>query len=313
MHAKPGTIPLTLIIPVRDRQYQLDRALASVARQDTLPTETLVVDDGSAANVAIAGEFRERLNIRLIRHEKNKGAAAARNTGMQAADTEWISFLDSDDCLLVGSLATRWSLAMVDQSRRSDGTILYGCGWIDCGEDGTPIAARWPRPSADPDQFASGCWFSPGSCLIFNRRTALERAGPQDETMRRFEDVDWFLSLALKGFSLAVLPVAAVAIERTRRQDPQQIEQAAQVLRTKWTKKGLDPQKLRRLDSYIDLERAAANYFAGFRTKALMNLAKSFLKHPRRNLQLSPGWEIESIRTMPEASLTRKKEFVGLG
>jgi hypothetical protein len=113
-------------------------------------------------------------------------------------------------------------------------------------------------------------------------------AGFQDETLDRFEDVDWFFSLALHGFTLEVLPIVAVAIERSRRNDPAKIEAAAASLLRKW--QGQPPTLLRCLQSYMDLEIAAANYFAGSKVKAFRRLLSSFAKVPRLSLQLSPGW-----------------------
>jgi hypothetical protein len=135
-----------------------------------------------------------------------------------------------------------------------------------------------------------------------NRVRATAAAGFQDETLWRFEDVDWFLSLALKGFSLDILPIAAVAIERQRMQRPDAIERAAGALRAKW-RNLVDPAHFARLDSYMDLEIAAAHRFAGSNLPALKALAASLFKVPRLSLQLSPGWDFGAIAEMPKESL----------
>jgi GT2 family glycosyltransferase len=287
-------IPMTLIIPVHDRQEALDRALQSVAEQDVRPAEVIVVDDASGTPVLIRPEFARKLRLCLIRHDRNKGAAGARNTGLAASAMEWITFLDSDDTLLPDTLGRRWALVQEDQRQRPDGTVIYGCGWSDCDEDGKPLGIRRPRPSHDPLDFAAGCWFSPGSCIIMNGRQAVEAAGGQDETLRRFEDCDWFLALALKGFSLQVLPVIGANIERKRQQNPQRIEQAANALCRKWAGKGLGTPLMSRLRSYMSLETAAAHFFAGSRGRALFWLARSLVERPRFSLQLSPGWDRET-------------------
>jgi glycosyltransferase involved in cell wall biosynthesis len=298
-------VPLTLIIPVHGRPDALDRALRSVDGQDSLPEEVIVVDDGSPVPSAIDHDLARRLNIRLIRHESNRGPAAARNTGMREARTDWITFLDSDDYLLRGSIAERWRGLQERLRHGAPETTIFGCGWIDFTANHDASRLRWPRPAAAPRAFASGCWFSPGSCVILNGPKSVAAAGFQDETLRRFEDVDWFLSLALKGFSLEILPVAAVAIERQRVQRPEQIEAAAGAMRAKW-RSVLDRALFTRLDSYMDLEIAAAYRFRGSSLRALKALSASLAKVPRLSLQLSPGWRLESLSGIPDACLPQK-------
>src|SRR5262245_40987394 len=88
---------ISVIIPLYNRRAEIGRALRSALRQSRAPDEIVVVDDasgdGSAEAVAALGEGR----IRLLRHERNQGAAAARNTGIAAAVGDWIALLDSDD------------------------------------------------------------------------------------------------------------------------------------------------------------------------------------------------------------------------
>jgi glycosyltransferase involved in cell wall biosynthesis len=298
-------VPLTLIIPVFGRPEALDRALRSVDDQDGLPEEVIVVDDGSPVPSAIDADLARRLNVRLIRHERNRGPAAARNTGMREARTDWITFLDSDDYLLCGSMAERWQGVQEQLRQGAPETTIFGCGWIDFTANHDASRLRWPRPATAPRAFASGCWFSPGSCVILNGPKAVAAAGLQDETLRRFEDVDWFLSLALKDFSLEILPVAAVAIERQRVQRPDQIEAAAGAIRAKW-QGALDRALFARLDSYMDLEIAAAYRFRGSTLRALKALSASLAKAPRLSLQLSPGWHLERIAGIPKDSISLK-------
>jgi glycosyltransferase involved in cell wall biosynthesis len=298
------TIPLSLIIPVHGRQRKLERALASIARQNVLPSEVVIVDDGSSPPASVSEALRAKLSVTLIRHAENKGAAAARNTGMRAAANEWVTFLDSDDFLLDDTLAARWAAAVGGAARPQDKKTIHGCGWVDIDETERPLLLRQPRAASSPYEFASGCWFSPGSCVIMNAKAALAVA-PQDESLARFEDLDWFLALSLAGFSLVTTDVTGVAIERARRQDPLRIAGAIAAIREKWRRRSGDARLLRRLDAYLDLELAAARYFAGSRLGAFAALARSFARVPRTTLQLSPGWATEKISVMPSAKKQR--------
>ncbi|MDJ0512494.1 MAG: glycosyltransferase family A protein, partial [Methyloceanibacter sp.] len=92
--SKQGRV--TAIIPAYNRSHCIGRALESVFAQTLPPDETIVVDDASTDDLAAAlAPFGDR--IRRVRHESNQGAAAARNTGLQAATGDWVAFLDSDD------------------------------------------------------------------------------------------------------------------------------------------------------------------------------------------------------------------------
>ncbi len=82
---------VTVVIPVRDRQAELVRCLAGLARMPRV----IVVDDCSADPAAIARVASEA-GARVLRRMVNGGPGAARNTGLAAADTPLVAFLDSD-------------------------------------------------------------------------------------------------------------------------------------------------------------------------------------------------------------------------
>src|SRR6188768_3644668 len=85
------------VIPAHNSQATLRRALESV-RAQTLPVSQLVVvDDASTDSTSeVAGSY-QGLNVEVVRMDKNVGAAAARNRGVMAANTELVAFLDADD------------------------------------------------------------------------------------------------------------------------------------------------------------------------------------------------------------------------
>lgn len=101
-------LPIAVVIPAYNRADMLSRALASVrAQQPSPPEEVIVVDDGSDDDTAkVAAE----LGARVIRHPKNLGLAAARNSGLNGTLCEWVAFLDSDDEWLPHHLAHLWEI-----------------------------------------------------------------------------------------------------------------------------------------------------------------------------------------------------------
>ena len=59
--------------------------------------EIIVVDDASTDGTAAAVAALADRRITLIRHERNRGGSAARNTGIRAGSAAYVAFLDSDD------------------------------------------------------------------------------------------------------------------------------------------------------------------------------------------------------------------------
>ena len=90
---------LSVVIPYYHVEKYIGACLERTARLDPAETEVLLVDDcGSDGSALIAQAFcAEHPNFRIIRREKNGGLSAARNTGLDEAQGEYVYFLDSDD------------------------------------------------------------------------------------------------------------------------------------------------------------------------------------------------------------------------
>ena len=88
---------VSVIIPCYNAWRTLPRALESVMQQRIDSIEVIIVDDGSEPALELPSHL-EAPSVRLLR-QSNQGAAAARNTGIDAAQGEWIAFLDADDCV----------------------------------------------------------------------------------------------------------------------------------------------------------------------------------------------------------------------
>ncbi len=85
-------------MPVFNRAGIVAPAIRSVLSQTLKETELLIVDDASSDDLGGAlAPFRYDPRLHLLRHERNRGVSAARNTGMDAARGRFVAFLDSDD------------------------------------------------------------------------------------------------------------------------------------------------------------------------------------------------------------------------
>ena len=103
---------VSVVIPVFERQAQGIEALRSALAQIGAKDEIVIVDDGSKEPFWLPDYAAADPRVTLIRHDVNRGAAAARNTGVKAALGTWIAFLDSDDLWLPGKLDVQRALAL---------------------------------------------------------------------------------------------------------------------------------------------------------------------------------------------------------
>ncbi|MDK2772330.1 MAG: glycosyltransferase family 2 protein [Flavobacterium sp.] len=87
---------ISVVIPLYNKGFVVSKTLESVINQTFIDFEIIIVNDGSTDDsVAIVEHFKdERI---LLFHQENKGAAAARNLGIEKARGELIAFLDADD------------------------------------------------------------------------------------------------------------------------------------------------------------------------------------------------------------------------
>lgn len=95
----------SIVIPVFNAAERLEQCLKSVLAQSFGGWQAVLVDDGSDDGSAqICDSFAaEDSRIRAI-HTENRGVSAARNTGIEVSEGEYVIFLDSDDMLLPGAL-----------------------------------------------------------------------------------------------------------------------------------------------------------------------------------------------------------------
>jgi glycosyltransferase involved in cell wall biosynthesis len=114
-----------------NRERFIARAIDSCLKQDFEDFEIIVVDDGSTDNsIDVVKQYIDP-RIRLLCHEVNRGVGPARNTGVDNANGEWVVYLDSDDELLPGSLATIYGRSIqLDESI----SRMQFMGQLDTGE-----------------------------------------------------------------------------------------------------------------------------------------------------------------------------------
>jgi mycofactocin glycosyltransferase len=197
----PGDV--TVVIPVRDREAELARCLAGLTRMPRV----MVVDDCSSDPAAIA-RVASGAGARVLRRDVNGGPGAARNTGLAAADTPLVAFLDSDCVPGPG-----WLDALLPHF--ADPALGAVAPRIVPDEPGRTWLARYEGASSTLDMGARASIVRPGSRVPYVPGAALvvRRAAAGAgfaETMRVGEDVDFVWRLAACGWRVRYEPAAAM-------------------------------------------------------------------------------------------------------
>jgi hypothetical protein len=199
-----------VVIPVHDAAELVVEAAASALAQTHPRLEVVVVDDGSRDDpaAALAG-LRAGERLRLLRQE-NRGAAAARNRGIEAAQGELVHFLDADDAL--DPDAVERQLAAF---RAVPDAELCAARYRATGADPGPGKRAGP-PFGDawcPTRDLLAAWvrrypFHTSTVLV--PRFVLEEAGRFDESMQQGEDARYWLALALRDTRVVAIDAPLV-------------------------------------------------------------------------------------------------------
>jgi glycosyltransferase involved in cell wall biosynthesis len=179
---------VTVVITTYNHTPFIDDAIRSVIHQSVPANEIIVVDDGSTDDPeTVVSRYPP---VRLIRQE-NQGLSAARNTGLKAAVSDKIIFLDADDrlCRCAIEAGLECFLAHPDA-----GLVYGGYREFDAGCIMNELRLRdiGPEPHL---AFLRGNVIGMNGTVVFDRRLLLE-AGGFDVTLRRCEDYDVYLRMS---------------------------------------------------------------------------------------------------------------------
>ncbi|NLE46186.1 MAG: glycosyltransferase family 2 protein [Chloroflexi bacterium] len=189
---------VSVILPVFNGADYLSAALESILTQLYRSVEVIVVDDGSTdGSGSIAQEIGSRaddIQFTCI-HQANQGAAAARNTGLDAATGHLIAFLDADDQWLPDKLERQVAAA---QSSVDVGCVICRMrAVLDSG-------AEWPSNRNESHYAQEPPAYIPSGLLA--HRWVFDRVGGFDPGYRVGEDTDWFFRVRDAGISVVVVP-----------------------------------------------------------------------------------------------------------
>jgi glycosyltransferase involved in cell wall biosynthesis len=197
---------VSVVIPVYNRAVPVRRAIESVLSQTCQDFEVIVVDDASTDDSCAAVSSFADPRITLVRHERNRGGSAARNTGIGAGSAPFVAFLDSDD---------EWSPTKVQRQLGVFETSAVPLGLVYTGTeynfaDGT-VNVEIPQPEADVSRALLTRNVVGGSSVAMIPRAVFETVGGFDESLPSSQDMDLWLRVCSR-YPSACIPEPLVKI-----------------------------------------------------------------------------------------------------
>lgn len=184
---------VTVVITTYNRPNCLRRAVETVSKQDYEPIELVVVDDCSRepAVDTLSDISPEVSSFKLHRHATNKGANAARNTGIEAATGSFVAFLDDDDRWEPDKLSKQ--VAAFREADDDVGLVYTGRKIMDGAE---VVDTVLPEP-VDTDMTKVLLCRNPiGTQSTVMVRSGVAKQVPFDEKIPRWADLEWFVSVS---------------------------------------------------------------------------------------------------------------------
>lgn len=207
--ASPASPLVSVVIPTKDRRELLmSGGLRAALDQVDVELEVVVVDDGSVDGTREALAAVPDPRVRVIRHERSRGVAAARNAGLTSARGRWIAFLDDDDLWSPAKLATQLA------ALHSAGASFAYSGVVVLDEAGAPTEIMHaPDPSELRAALLQRNCMPAGSSNIIASVDTLRAVGGFDEELAYLADWDLWLKLA-RSASAAAVPDVHIAYVR---------------------------------------------------------------------------------------------------
>ena len=187
---------VSVIIPTYNRPETLLEAINSVLNQEYRDYEIIVVNDGGVDVQYIITRLDNKGRIIYIKHECNKGVAAARNTGLRLSKGKYIAYLDDDDIFYPNHLEM-----LVKYLEVSDNKVAYTNSNLAFQKDVDGQHVISHKVLSNPLQLDKNHIlienFIPALCLM-HERSCIDEVGCFAERLKSYEDWDLWIRMALK-------------------------------------------------------------------------------------------------------------------
>ncbi|MHC9064142.1 glycosyltransferase [Nitrospira sp. CMX1] len=185
---------VSVIIPTYNRPDRLRMAIESVASQEYQDFQIIVVNDGTVPVEAIVSDLNRDGRIMLVTHDRNRGLAASRNTGLRQATGKYVCYLDDDDRFLPDHLST-----LVKRLEVGDCKVAYTDAWRVHERVVNGRITEYQRDRPYSHEFNAHQLlinnYMPVLCVM-HERACLDEVGGFDESLYVHEDWDLWIRLA---------------------------------------------------------------------------------------------------------------------
>jgi glycosyltransferase involved in cell wall biosynthesis/O-antigen/teichoic acid export membrane protein len=195
---------VSVIVPAYNSARYIRQAIESVLAQTYPALDIIVVDDGSTdATREIVSEFEPR--VRVLR-QANAGAAAARNLALKCATGDYVAFLDADDFWHPRKI--EWQVRHLETCQQCIAVYCNKVEYRSAAEKlDWDLASDLPAPTVLSDETGNGGWVYCDlirdsivhTSTIMVRREAIETVGMFETTLRKGQDLDYWLRLSRLG------------------------------------------------------------------------------------------------------------------
>jgi glycosyltransferase involved in cell wall biosynthesis len=200
---------LSICICTRNATGRMDRflpALVATLASSELTMQLVIVDDGSTDRTCERARALAPSAV-VVAHDRNRGAAAARNTAARNADAEWLLFLDDDATITPEDLRSLWS------GRRRDECVLPKVRGPE-GDLQNSMRLRWrflePRFDHVADPLPTVA-YPLGTCFLLHRDSYWSVGGFDERFFPNyFEDTAFGFQLRRRGIGIRMLADAEV-------------------------------------------------------------------------------------------------------
>jgi GT2 family glycosyltransferase len=209
---------VTVVVINFDGKHHLEECLRSVQEADGPICQVILVDDCSTDGSVefVARRFPE---VKVIRLTQNQGPSAARNAGIEAAQTRWVCLLDND--IIVDQ---EWLIPLIETMTGEENVaicssriLLYerpdtiGTNGEDAHFVGMPTSRNaWCRSSEVDDSTPQEIGAALGISLLIDKSRVKRSSYFDPDFFYNFEDLDFCLRNQMLGYRCLVVPQSII-------------------------------------------------------------------------------------------------------
>lgn len=284
---------VSVIIPVYNVEKYVADCIESIIRQTYTNLEILLVDDGSKDNSGqICDEYAKRDGRIKVIHKENGGVSSARNKGLELAQGDYVTFVDSDDFV-----SKEYVQALYTNMQEQNADLTF-CGFVFSGKKN--VSGKEKRPSRMEIDFNSpntikymgrflrvGSYIMGSSCRVLYKKETIEGLSFQPN-IRIGEDLLFVLNAIARAKTVS-------SIEKDLYFYRVNEESAIQSYKKEY------------LQNQEDLYEEVQKIFAGYKTKKLLNIYRATLCYEcfLNEIKFKQAEKQENIRRIRKSELYR--------